>query len=232
MEIVILSLFPEYFSGPFSESILKRAQEKGLIKLQHVNLRDFAFDKHRRVDDRPYGGGPGMLLKPEPVTRAIESVRRTSSYVVYLSAQGKVLTNEKCRELSEHEHLILLCGHYEGIDERVIENEVDEEISIGNYVLTNGGAAAIVLVDAMARFIPGVLGHPAAADEDSFEDGALDCPHYTRPEFFNGERVPQVLLEGNHAEIRKWRRKAALKKTQKNRPDLLGDKVIWEDKII
>lgn len=220
MDIEILSLFPEYFTGPFDESILKRAQQKGLLTIQHTQIRDFAEDKHKRVDDRPYGGGPGMVLKPEPVCRAIRHVRRANSYVVHLSPQGKVLTAYKCHELASKSHLILLCGHYEGIDERVLEGEVDEEISIGDYVLTNGCAAAIVLVDAVVRFIPGVLGHEKAATSDSFETGILDCPHYTRPEHFEGKTVPPVLLEGNHAEIAAWRKEAALTKTHKVRPDL------------
>lgn len=222
LDIEILSLFPEYFKGPFDESIIKRARERGLLNLRHVQIREFSSDKHRKVDDRPYGGGPGMVLKPEPVCGAIRSVRRHDSYVVYLSAQGTLLTAAKCRELAHKPHLILLCGHYEGIDERVISREIDEEISIGDYVLTNGALAAIVLIDALARFVPGVLGHEEAANEDSFENGILDCPHYTRPEIFEGERVPEVLLNGNHKEIARWRKEQALKKTQQVRPDLFG----------
>ncbi len=220
MDIEILSLFPEYFVGPFDESILKRAREKGLLNINHVQIRDFALDKHRKVDDRPYGGGPGMVLKPEPVVSAIRKVKRPDSHVVYLSPQGKILTAEKCRSLSQKSHLILLCGHYEGMDERVLELEVDEEISIGADVLTNGALAAIVLIDAMARFIPGVLGHPEAAAEDSFERGLLDCPHYTRPEEFEGKKVPEVLLNGNHQQIAHWRKEQALEKTRRTRPDL------------
>ncbi len=217
MDIEILSLFPDYFKGPFDESILKRAREKGLLNIHHTQIRDFAYDKHKKVDERPYGGGPGMVLKPEPVTRAIDHVRREDSHVIYLSPQGKVLTAERCRQLAEKPHLILLCGHYEGVDARV---KVDEEISIGDYVLTNGALAAIVLIDAVARFIPGVLGHEEAANEDSFEEGIFDCPQYTRPETFNGERVPEILLSGNHAEIAAWRKEAALAKTKEVRPDL------------
>lgn len=221
MEIEILSLFPEYFAGPFNESILKRAQKKGLISISHVQIRDFALDKHRKVDDRPYGGGPGMVLKPEPVIAAIRSVKRPDSHVVYLSPQGKMLSAQICRRLSTHKHLILVCGHYEGIDERIIELEVDEEISIGDYVLTNGGLAATIVIDATARFIPGVLGHSQAADHDSFEEGLLDCPHYTRPEVFEGKCVPPVLLQGNHQEIEGWRKAMARKKTAVIRPDLI-----------
>lgn len=219
MDIEILSLFPEYFVGPFDESILKRAREKGLLNITHVQIRDFATDKHRRVDDRPYGGGPGMVLKPEPVVRAIRHVRREDSHVVYLSPRGSVLTAEKCRELGQKKHLILLCGHYEGIDERAL-GEVDEEISIGDYVLTNGGLAAIVVVDALARHVEGVLGNPEAAKEDSFESGLLECPQYTRPPLFEGMGVPEVLLNGNHEQIALWRQAQALEKTKLTRPDL------------
>ena len=221
MDIEILSLFPEYFKGPFDESILKRARDKGLLNIRHTQIRDFALDKHRRVDDRPYGGGPGMVMKPEPVVKAIRSVRRAASHVVYLSAKGTLLTAEKCRLLSQKKHLILLCGHYEGIDERAIEQEVDEEISIGDYVLTNGALAAIVLIDATARFIPGVLGHPESAGVDSFESGLLECPHYTRPVNFEGKEVPEVLQNGDHRKIAEWRHEMSLKYTCQKRPDLL-----------
>jgi len=220
MEIDILSLFPEYFRGPFDVSMISRARDGGLLTIRHVDIRDFA-DNRRRVDDRPFGGGPGMLLCPGPVVKAIRGVKKAGSRVVYLSPQGKVLTAEKCQELSQVEHLVLLCGHYEGVDERAIELEVDEEISIGDYVLTSGCAAAIVLVDAVSRFLPGVIGHPDAVKEDSFQDGIFDAPHYTRPEIFEGLEVPQVLREGNHAEIRKWRKEKARNKTIRVRPDLV-----------
>jgi tRNA (guanine37-N1)-methyltransferase len=221
MEIDILSLFPAYFRGPFDVSMLMRARENGHLEIRYVDIRDFAVNKHRRVDDRPFGGGPGMVLCPEPVAGAIRSVRKPNSHVVYLSPQGSLLNAAKCGELAKKEHLILLCGHYEGVDERVIAAEVDEEISIGDYVLTNGCAAAIVLVDAVSRFIPGVIGHPDAVQEDSFQDGIFDAPHYTRPEVYEGMEVPHVLREGNHAEIRKWRKKEAMKKTCRVRPDLV-----------
>lgn len=223
MEIEILSLFPEYFRGPFDVSMLKRAMDAGLLLIRHTNIRDFAENKHGRVDDRPFGGGPGMVLCPGPTVRAIRSVKRPNSHVVYLSPQGTPLGAAKCAALAKKEHLILLSGHYEGVDERVLEKEVDEEISIGDYVLTNGCIAAVVLIDAMARFIPGVIGHPEAVQEDSFQKGLLDCPHYTRPEDFEGMRVPEVLLGGNHAEIEKWRKAEATKKTRRVRPDLLGE---------
>lgn len=222
MDIEILSLFPEYFKGPFDSSILKKAQEKGILNINHVNVRDFAEDKHHRVDERPFGGGPGMVMKPEPLVLAIRSAKKKQpqSRVIYLSPQGSLLTGVKCQELALCPHLTLVCGHYEGIDERVLESEIDEEISIGDYVLTNGALAAIVLVDAVARFVPGVLGHHQAALQDSFQEGIFDCPHYTRPEEFEGRKVPEVLLRGDHAEIATWRRKKALEKTRRIRPDL------------
>lgn len=224
MEIEILSLFPEYFRGPFDVSMLKRAIDAGIIRIRQTNIRDFAENKHGRVDDRPFGGGPGMVLCPGPVARAIRSVKRAGSRVIYLSPQGAKLTAAKCEELAKHEHLIVLCGHYEGVDERVLEKEVDEEISIGDYVLTNGCIAAIVLIDAMVRFIPGVIGHPEAVQEDSFQEGIFDSPHYTRPEIFEGMEVPKVLIGGNHREIEKWRRAEAERKTRRVRPDLyLGE---------
>lgn len=222
MEIDILSLFPEYFQGPFDVSIIKRALEKQLLSINHVNIRDFADDKHHTVDDRPYGGGPGMVLKPEPVVKAIRSVKRQNSHVVMLSPQGKPLNASKSQQLAQHEHLILLCGHYEGIDERVNILEVDEEISIGDYVLTNGCLAAIVVIDAMARFVKGVLGNEQTPLEDSFsEEGLLDAPHFTRPIEFEGLKVPEVLLTGHHENIKKWRKEQAMNKTQLVRPDLM-----------
>lgn len=223
MEIDILSLFPEYFRGPFDVSMLLRAREKGLIEIRHTDIREFAENKHRRVDDRPFGGGPGMVLCPGPVTRAIRSVKRPKSHVIYLSPQGSLLNAAKCQELAKKEHLILLCGHYEGVDERVLQTEIDEEISIGDYVLTNGCVAAIVVIDAMARFIPGVIGHPDAVWEDSFQNGMFDAPHFTRPEIFEGMEVPLVLREGNHSKIQQWRKEAAREKTARIRPELLKE---------
>lgn len=222
MLIDILSLFPGYFIGPFDESIIKRAREKELIDIRLTDIRDFADNRYRRVDDRPYGGGPGMVIMPQPMTAAIRHVKTPQTRVIYLSPQGKVLTAAKCRQLAQETHLVLLCGHYEGVDQRVLDQEVDEEISIGDYVLTNGCLPAIVLVDSVIRFIPGVLGHELAAAEDSFEKGLLDCPHYTRPEVFEGHNVPTVLLSGNHKDIANWRREQALTKTRIVRPDLLA----------
>ncbi len=220
MQIDILSLFPDYFSGPFDQSMIFQARKKGILDIRLTNIRDFAEGRHQRVDDRCYGGGPGMVLMAPPVSRAIRSVKKPESHVVYLSPQGKVLTAAKCRELATKSHLVLLCGHYEGLDQRVIDSEVDEEISIGDYVLTNGCLAAIVVLDALVRFVPGVIGNDAAASEDSFEKGILDCPHYTRPEVFEGQSVPVVLLSGHHQQVAEWRLAMALEKTREVRPDL------------
>lgn len=219
MQIDILSLFPNYFKGPFDESIIMQARKKGILDINLIDVRAFADNRHRKVDDRPYGGGPGMVMMPQPAMSALRSVKRPGSKVIYMSPQGHPLTAAKCRELAQHEHLILLCGHYEGIDERILD-EVDEEISIGDYVLTNGCLSAIVLVDAMVRFVPGVLGHECASSEDSFENGLLDYPHYTRPEIYEGKAVPAVLMSGDHKKIAAWRRKKALEKTKRMRPDL------------
>ncbi len=225
MRVDLLSLFPGAFSGPLDESIIKRAREGGLLDIRTTDIREYSEDpKHRRVDDRPYGGGPGMLLMPGPVCAAIGAVRTDAARVIYLSPQGKPLTAAIARELSRETHLILLCGAYEGVDQRAIDLEVDEEISIGDYVLTNGCLPALVLLDAVARFIPGVLGDGESASEDSFEEGLLDCPHYTRPESFRGISVPEVLRSGNHQQIRAWRREQAVGKTRAVRPDLLVTK--------
>lgn len=207
MDIDILSLFPEYFETPFACSMIKRAREKGLLNIRCIDIRDFAEDKHQTVDDRPYGGGPGMVMKPEPTVKAIQSVRRSDSHVIYLSPQGRVLKAQLSEELAKtYNHLILLCGHYEGIDQRIIDLEVDEEISIGDYVLTSGAPAAIVLVDAVSRFIPGVIGHPEGPYKDSFHGSeTFEGPQYTRPYEFAGKKVPEVLVNGNHKEIEKWR---------------------------
>jgi tRNA (guanine37-N1)-methyltransferase len=220
MKIDILSLFPDYFRGPFDVSILKRAQEKGLLEIAHTDIRGFATGKHRKVDDRPYGGGPGMVLKPKPVVEAIRSVRKEGAHVIYLTPQGEPLTPKLCQTLAEMGHLILLCGHYEGIDER-IGKEIDQEISIGDYVLTNGCLPAIVLIDAVVRFIPGVLGHADGAAEDSFQNGLFEGPHYTRPEEFEGVGVPSVLKSGDHEKIRTWRMEQGFEKTKRVRPDLI-----------
>lgn len=221
MKFDILSLFPDYFQGPFNVSMIKKAVERGLIEIHHVDMREFADNPHKQVDDRPYGGGPGMVLMPGPVVKAIRSRRTKSSHVVYLSPQGKPLDAARCKELAKFDHLILLCGHYEGIDERALSLEVDEEISIGDYVLTSGMPAAAVLVDAVSRFVPGVIGHEEAASQDSFEEGMFDAPHYTRPPTFEGLEVPQVLTEGHHLKIDQWRKSEAFEKTKRIRPDLV-----------
>lgn len=222
MIVDILSLFPEYFKGPFDESIIKQARKKGILEINLIDIRDFAENRYHRVDDRPYGGGPGMVLMAQPVVKAIRSVKTEKSRVIYLSPQGTLLNAAKCRQIADsYEHLILLCGHYEGIDERILESEVDEELSIGDYVLTNGCLSAIVLLDAVVRFVPGILGHEEAAAEDSFENGIFDCPHYTRPDVFEEKEVPKVLLSGDHKKIAEWRKRKALEKTRRVRPDLL-----------
>lgn len=232
MEIDILSLFPSYFDSPFQVSIIKRAIDNGLVDIRKVDIRDYSLDKHKKVDDKPFGGGPGMVLSPQPVCDAIKDVKKEDSHVVYLSAQGRKFDAKKAKELSAYKHLILLCGHYEGIDERVIKKEVNEEISIGDYVLTNGCLSAIVVIDATLRFIPGVLGHPLAAEKESFSDGILEGPQYTRPDNWEGEVVPRVLLEGNHAEIEKFRLEMALTKTRITRPDLYEEYVQAVEKRI
>ncbi|SCA62388.1 tRNA (guanine-N(1)-)-methyltransferase [Chlamydiales bacterium SCGC AG-110-P3] len=220
MRFDILSLFPGYFTGPFDESIAGQARKKGLIEIGLTDIRDYATGRHQRVDDRAYGGGPGMVMMAEPVAQAVRSVRTPQSRVVYLSPQGAPLTAKRARSLAEYEHLVLLCGHYEGVDQRVIDTEVDETVSIGDYVLTNGCIAAIVLLDAVIRFVPGVLGDERAVDQDSFENGLFDCPHYTRPEVWEEKKVPEVLLSGHHARIDAWRHEKGLENTRRERPDL------------
>ncbi len=231
MRFDILTLFPEMFSSPFQESILAKAIEKGLIEVRTINIRDFALDKHRIVDDAPYGGGQGMVMKVEPIARAIEQVKSEDPSVrtIYLTPEGKPLNQEMARQLSSRSHLILLCGRYEGVDERVRELFVDEEISIGDYVLTGGELAAMVLIDAVSRLLPGVLGSDRSAEEDSFFGSLLEYPQYTRPASFRGHGVPEVLLSGNHQVISLWRRKEALRRTWMRRPDLLSKASLSEE---
>jgi len=221
MKIDILTLFPEICRAPLSESMMKRAQENGIVDLRIHNFRDWTKDKHHVVDDAPVGGGPGMAMKPEPIFAAVESLRNEKSTVVLMTPQGKRFTQSMAWEFAKTEHLIIICGHYEGIDHRVIEHLVDAEISIGDYVLTNGAIAAVVLVDATVRLLPGALGDDQSAVEDSFSAGSLEAPQYTRPAEFRGWKVPEILLSGNHAEIAAWRKKEAIKRTGENRPDLL-----------
>lgn len=222
MRIDILTLFPEICRAPLSESMMKRAQTSGALDLRIHNLRDWTTDKHRKADDAPFGGGQGMVMRPEPVFAAVEALRGESSRVVLMTPQGRRFAQEIARELTQHEHLIIICGHYEGVDHRVTEHLVDLEISIGDYVLTNGAIAAVVVVDAIVRLLPGVLGHEQSAADDSFSDNLLEAPQYTRPAEFREWKVPDVLLSGNHAEIAAWRREEAVRRTKQNRPDLLG----------
>ena len=221
MRIDILTLFPEICRAPLGESILKRAQTSGVLDLRIHDLRDWTTDKHHIVDDAPFGGGPGMVMKPEPIFAAVESLRTDKSTVVVMTPQGQKFTQSLAAEFSKREHLIVICGHYEGIDHRVTDHLVDAEISIGDYVLTNGAIAATVFVDAIARLLSGVLGHEHSAANDSFSDGLLEAPQYTRPAQFRDWKVPEILLSGNHAEIAAWRKEQAIRRTQKNRPDLL-----------
>jgi tRNA (guanine37-N1)-methyltransferase len=222
VKIDILTLFPDICRAPLSESIMKRAQENGIVDLRIHNLRDWTADKHHIVDDAPFGGGQGMVMKPEPIFVAVEDLRNQSSKVVLMSPAGRRFDQQTATQLSKEPHLIIICGHYEGVDHRVIEHLVDREISIGDYVLTNGAIAAVVLVDAIVRLLPEALGHEQSAVDDSFNHGLLEAPQYTRPAEFRGWKVPQVLLSGNHAEITKWRKEQAIKRTQENRPDLLN----------
>jgi tRNA (guanine37-N1)-methyltransferase len=221
MIVDVLTLFPAMFRGPLDESILKRAQENGLLKINVHNLRDFTHDKHRMVDDKPYGGGQGMLMKPEPIFEGVEKLRGENSRVVLMTPQGKPLTHSVAQQLSSAPHLIVICGHYEGVDERVRQALVTDEISIGDYVLTNGALAAMVLIDAVARFIPGVLGDEQSPHDESFASGLLEYPQYTRPPEFRGMKVPEVLLSGNHEEIARWRNEQSKQRTKERRPDLL-----------
>ena len=219
MQFDVLTLFPEMFE-PIKQSILGKAIENEKIKLKLVNIRNFSKDKHKKVDDTPYGGGAGMVMKPDVVYDAYKSVYEENAKVIYLSPQGKTLNQKKVEELSKEKHLILLCGHYEGIDQRVIDKIVDEEISIGDYVLTGGEIPAMVLIDTVSRYIDGVL-NQESIKEESFSKGLLEYPQYTRPEVFEGKKVPEILLSGHHENIEKWRKEQALKITKQKRPDLL-----------
>lgn len=219
MKFDVLTLFPEMFE-PIKQSIIGRAEEKNLIDINLINIRDFSKDKHKKVDDTPYGGGAGMVIQADIVYDAIQSVNEPEAKVIYLSPQGKTLTQKKVQTLSQEKHLILLCGHYEGIDQRVIDEVVDEEISIGDYVLTGGEIPAMVLIDTVSRYVDGVLSKDSILEE-SFASGLLEYPQYTRPEIFRGKRVPEVLLSGHHENIEKWRKEQSKIITLKKRPDLL-----------
>jgi tRNA (guanine37-N1)-methyltransferase len=225
----VLTIFPEFFEGPFAHGVVKRGKDAGLLDIRIHDLRDWTFDRHRTVDDRPFGGGEGMVLKAEPIFLAVESIwpeRHPGQKVILLSAQGRMFDQAMANRLSGEKELLLICGRYEGVDERVAEHLADEEVSIGNYVLSGGELAAAVVVDTVARLLPGVLGNERSAAFESFQEtghgeGLLDCPHWTRPAEFRGWKAPEVLLNGNHEEIRKFRKDAALGKTARLRPDLL-----------
>jgi len=225
VRIGVVTLFPEMFQAITQHGVTGRAVKSGLVEVDFFNPRAFAYDKHKTVDDRPYGGGPGMLMKVQPLKDAIESAKQwvPNAKVIYLSPQGRTLTQEGVQQLAKQAEFILVAGRYEGVDERLIQSQIDEEWSIGDFVLSGGELPAMVLMDSVFRMIPGVLGKQASADEDSFSDGLLDCPHYTRPEVLEGEPVPPVLLSGNHEAIRCWRLKQKLGRTWQRRPDLLQD---------
>jgi tRNA (guanine37-N1)-methyltransferase len=219
VKITVLTLFPEMFNA-LNHSILSRAQKNGLIEINVINIRDFTLDKNKRCDDYSYGGGAGMIMTPQPLFDAIQSVKTDKSHTIYMSPKGKVLSQEKVEELSKVDELVLICGHYEGIDQRIIDLCVDEEISIGDYVLTGGEIPAMVLVDCVARYVPKVLGNEETTSDESFSEGLLEYPQWTRPFQFEGLEVPQVLLDGNHKEVDRWRLEKSLEITKKNRPDL------------
>ncbi len=237
MHIDVLTLFPGMFEGPLTESILQRAQQNDLLTVCRHNIRDYATDKHHTTDDTPYGGGGGMVMKPEPIVDAVEDVLGQDACtvpVILLSPQGRVLTQKIASELAQHKRLVLICGHYEGFDERVRQLLVTDELSIGDYVLTGGELPAMVLIDALARLIPGTLGAPNAAEEDSHATGLLEGPHYTRPPMYRGLAVPEVLINGHHAKIMKWRREQALRRTWQRRPEMLLDIELeeWEKHVL
>ncbi len=228
MRIDILTLFPQMFIGPFSQSIVKRAADRKLVEIQIHNIRDYAHDPHRVVDDYPYGGGAGMMLKPEPIFEAMEAVRSqaqesSSASVILLTPQGRLLCHQIAQELAKNDRLVLICGHYEGVDERVRQHLANDEISIGDYVLSGGELAAMVVVDAVVRLLPGVLGSEISAEKESHAAGLLEYPQYTRPAEFRGWSVPQILLSGNHAEIATWRREQGILRTLERRPELLEE---------
>jgi tRNA (guanine37-N1)-methyltransferase len=221
LRIDVVTIFPGMLKGFLEESILKRAAQKGLASIQAVDLRRFTSDRHQTTDDRPFGGGPGMVMKPEPLFDAVESVRTPASKVILMTPQGRRFEQAKAAQLAQESHLIFVCGHYEGVDERVRTHLVDEEISIGDYVLTNGVLPAAVVIDAVVRLIPGVLGNEGATNEESFADGLLEYPQYTRPREFRGLTVPEILVSGDHEEIARWRLEQAKCRTRERRPDLL-----------
>lgn len=230
MQIDILTIFPEMFEGPFSHSIVERAQKAGIVSIRIHDLRTFTEDRHRTVDDTPYGGGGGMIFRPEPLARALRALTSAQAphRTIFLTPEGRPLTQRLANHLSLESHLILLCGHYRGIDERIRALYVNDEISIGDYVLSGGELPAMVLVDAVVRLLPGAIGNFESAQSDSFQEGLLDCPWYTRPRVFEGEPVPDVLINGDHREIARWRRRQALLRTAERRPDLLDREALSE----
>ncbi len=229
LEIDIITIFPGMLRGFLEESMLGRATANGLAVFRTIDLRDFTEDVHRTTDDRPYGGGPGMVMKPEPLFKAVEAVKRPESRVVLMTPQGEPFTQRCAERLSRERHLVFVCGHYEGVDERVRESLVTDEVSIGDYVLTNGALAAAVVVDAVVRLVPGVLGGEGATEDESFSQGLLEYPQYTRPASFRGMDVPGILTSGNHAEVAKWRRERAAERTRLRRPDLIAKDVQERD---
>jgi tRNA (guanine37-N1)-methyltransferase len=224
MKIDVLTLFPAMFAGPLDESIVKRAREANLLDLRIHDLRDYTHDRHRTIDDRPFGGGPGMLLKPEPIFEAVEALGGDDTRVILTTPAGRPFKQAVARELAESQHLLIICGSYEGVDERVREALVDDEISIGDFVLTNGALPAMAMIDAVTRLLPGALGDDGSSVDESFSNGLLEYPQYTRPAEFRGMKTPDVLLSGHHGEIEKWRREQSEARTQRQRPDLTSDK--------
>ena len=221
MRFKIITIFPDFFSSPLRYGVLARAIKNGIINVDIYNLRDYTDDVHKTVDDRPFGGGPGMVMMVEPIWRAVESLKTAESKVLLLSASGKLFDQKMAKNLAREEELILICGRYEGVDERVAEHIADLEVSIGNFVLSGGEVAALVIIETIARLIPGVVGKEDSLETESFSGGLLEHPQYTRPRDFRGMRVPDVLFSGNHGKIKEWRKKAAMEKTMKNRPDLI-----------
>lgn len=221
MNFKIITIFPDFFTGPLRYGVLARAIKEGIIRVDIYNLRDFTMDLHRSVDDKPYGGGTGMVMRVEPIWQAVESIKTEDSKIILLSASGKLFTQEVARTLAKEKELILICGRYEGVDERVAEFVADMELSIGNFVLSGGETAALAVIETVARLIPGVVGKEESVKHESFSNGLLEHPQYTRPREFKGMKVPDVLFSGNHGKIEEWRKKAAMEKTRKNRPDLI-----------
>ncbi len=229
MRFDVVTLFPELIDVYTRNGIIGRALENGMFELGYVNLRDYSEDKHKKVDDYPYGGGPGMLLKPEPMFKALDAIKKHNSYIIYLSPKGNLFNQKKAKELSEKEHIVLIAGHYEGIDQRIIDRFVDEEISMGDYVLTSGELPVLMIVDAVGRLIPGVLGSDESTVEESHSGSLLEYPQYTRPESYSGLDVPEILLSGHHKKIEEWRRFKAIEITLERRPDMIKDNNLIEE---